>query len=100
MGDYGEMPVFSHNVFWENDLNVYQIYFRTPGGVVRTIEDVQALGGDYTTNRHSDPLLSPELIGQIDSVRYDTITDHTYLFVTETSLADRKLKPGAIMPDT
>ena len=99
MGDYS-MPVFSHNVLWDNDENVYEIYFRTPDGVVRTVEEVQALGGDYATNQHADPGFYQQLTGTVDSVVYDTLSEVTRLYAPAGTFNGRILSPGAIMPDT
>ena len=99
MGDYS-MPICSHNAFWQNDADEYEIYFRTPSGVVRTVEEVQALGGGYATNTHVDPSLVPELLGAVVSAVYNDTTAVSVITTTAGLFHGQSLRGAMLNPDT
>jgi len=63
-----ELCPFHHNVFWDNEIT---FYFNTPDGGLWTIEELQALGGDYVTNMQTDPEFLCEVNGTVDTVIWD-----------------------------
>ncbi len=65
-------PIVVGNNFWNNGNETQELLYEGPDGRIYTVDDLQALGGDFVTNINVDPGLLPEIFGQIDTVIYDS----------------------------
>ncbi|MBD3401458.1 hypothetical protein GF420_01075, partial [candidate division GN15 bacterium] len=92
-------PLVAANAFWGNEGN--EVYFRGPGDIwVFTVEDLQAFGGDFTTNLHSAPDLIPEILGTIDTVMFDIALGRSLIIDTARPWAGTDITGFLICPDT
>jgi len=104
-GKYGysqqnsRLPYFGYNCLWEND-GPTELYFRTPDGDLHTIEEIQALGGDYVTNFSQDPTFAAIVIGEVDTILYDDTTDISTLVCQNSVFANKNLTALIVQPDT
>ncbi len=105
-GNYGYVltdpgtSVLTHNAFYGNKDGIQEVYYRLPSGLVKTIEEIQAEGGEFATNLHVDPQMSAEQIGTITSLRFDTSGFYTVVAGQPSQFAGKSLRGTAISPDT
>ncbi|MFH1699431.1 MAG: right-handed parallel beta-helix repeat-containing protein [Candidatus Zixiibacteriota bacterium] len=96
--DY-EAPIVVGNSHWDNADETQELRYRGPDGWIHTVEELQALGGDFVTNIHVAPGLLPEISGQIDTVIYDSpsglskLVDASGSFPSAATLAGRFVCP-------
>jgi hypothetical protein len=96
--DYGA-PIVVGNNHWGNGDQDGELRYRGPDGWVYSVEDLQALGGDFVTNIHVAPGLLPERTGLIDTVIFDSrsglskLVDATGSFPSAETLAGRFVCP-------
>ena len=90
----------SHNAFYGNNDGSQELYFRLPTGTVKTVEEVQATGGDFATNLHLDPQMSAELIADISSVKFDSARFVSVITSGSGRFSGRNLRGFAVSPDT
>ncbi len=95
--DAGEQLLAANN-FWENGDE--EIRYRGPDGTLYTVEEVQALGGDFATNLHVNPDLIPERFGTGDQFEYDAIRRISKLVDADGHFSEHDLVGRFICPDT
>ena len=96
--NYDALPFrISHNLFWENSDG--ELWIDADEGDLRSVEDLQALGGDYATNTGADPELVAGFEGVVDSVRYLGEDNLSYLFSHDASLDGRDMTEMIVRPD-
>ncbi|MBD3403081.1 T9SS type A sorting domain-containing protein [candidate division GN15 bacterium] len=101
-GDYGLFAgnsgdyLLAANAIWEN--GDQEVRVESPAGRLYTVEGIQALGGEYATNLHVDPGFTPERIGQIDYLQYDSSSWVTR--VVDSDLSGHNMTGLCICPDT
>lgn len=95
---YTEHPLFAHNCFWEND-GGNELGFRTSEGYLWTVEEVQALGGDFATNRHEDPLLIDAVEAVVTGVAYDDTIKQSTVVVDGAPFGAGALAGLIVRPD-
>jgi len=93
-----EIPWFGYNVFRDND-GIYEMYFRTGTGTFRTVEDVQSLGGIYSTNQDIDPSFKAQITGIADSVGYVEKLNRSVIVHSGLSPADTGIEHLIVNPD-
>ena len=93
-------PALSHNVFWGNKDGTEELYVRLASGTYKTVESLQALGGQLATNQHLDPLLVPEHAGTISAITYDASTDESELTDNSADFAGHPLAGKLVNPNT
>ncbi|KAA3630979.1 MAG: T9SS C-terminal target domain-containing protein [Calditrichaeota bacterium] len=99
-GDDGA-PVVAGNNFWNNGSATEELRYEGPDGRIYTVENLQALGGDFSTNINMAPGLVPEIIGAIDTLAYDSQTGLSKLVDESASFpSNQTLVDFAICPDT
>ena len=90
---------FTHNALYENG-TTRELYFRTPSGSLTTLEEIQALGGDYAMNWRLPPGFSAPVLGTITAVVYDSVNNRS-LVTTSIPRPDTAIVPPALLfPDT
>jgi len=97
--NYSTDPYLAYNVFWGNH-GSSELYFVTDSGTLRTVEEVQALGGDYASNMQLDPGFRPELTGTVTEIQYDEEKDESILTGDNADFRDRFLRRMIINPNT
>ena len=93
-------PYFGYNCFWDNNSEDYELYFRTDDSTYYTLEDLQALGGDYLTNVLTAPEYAAGVFGVIDTVMYIDSSGLSALVCAESPFTDRRLDGTVVQPDT
>ncbi len=102
-GDDG-VPIVAGNSFWNNGNEFEELRYEGPGGRIYTVEDLQALGGDFATNVNLPPGLLPEITGQIDTLSFDRtsglskLVDQSASFPSGQDLAGRYVCPDTADP--
>jgi hypothetical protein len=104
-GGYGctklseELPRFAHNIFWENE-GSYQMYLYTPDDPIRTIAELQALGGEYATNDYADPGFGNSLDLAIAVISYQEDGHLSTIKLTQSGVFEEGELEGCIVkPD-
>ena len=103
-GDYGIMKcesgahLLACNDFWEN--GDQELRYQGPSGRIYTVEEIQALGGEFATNLHVDPQFNPERFGQIDQLSYDEVSRLSKLVDGDGSFVSENLIGQCVCPDT
>ncbi len=103
-GDYGlaKTDVGEHllasNALWENGDE--ELRYRGPDGTFYTVEELQALGGEFATNLHLAPDLVPERFGVIDNTAYDDHFRISRLVDAEGHFPNYDLVGRFLCPDT
>ena len=92
------MPYMAFNDFWEND-GTDEINFYHTSGSAGTVEELQALGGDYATNLNLDPEFELEIEGAISLLEYDAEEDQTVLVNIDGVLDGAELDHRIVKPD-
>jgi len=97
--DVDLIPEIVTNTFWEND-DTNELYFNTSSGILYSVAEIQALGGEYATNRNSDPGFKPEITGTITTVDYNESSRLSVLVCDSLDLGNNYLKYAIVNPDT
>ena len=96
--DDDEIPWFGNNIFHDNDGN-YEMWFATGTGDIRTVEELQALGGIYATNQDVDPSFAAEVSGIADSVGYVEKKNRSVIVHSGLDPAGTRVDHMIIKPD-
>jgi hypothetical protein len=93
------LPYFAHNCFWGND-DANELFFDTPSGLLLTVEEVQALGGEFATNMHFEPQFRGEVTGTIAEITYDEPNNRSVIRGEGSPFSGRDLWGTILNPNT
>ncbi|RME26838.1 MAG: right-handed parallel beta-helix repeat-containing protein, partial [Candidatus Zixiibacteriota bacterium] len=90
---------FAHNAIYDNG-TTRELYFNTPNGGLTTVDEIQALGGDYATNYPLPPGFEPPVYSAAVEAVYDTL-EHVTRVITDNVQFDTLVSvPALFYPDT
>jgi hypothetical protein len=96
--DERTLPRFAYNLFQDND-DADELWFGTDSGDLSTVEEVQALGGDYATNRHHPPGFAPLINGVASAIAYLDSINRSILVHGGLDPGDADIEQLIIKPD-
>lgn len=93
-------PVVAGNDFWSNGDETQELRYQGPEGRIYTVEDLQALGGTFSTNINVEPGLIPSDYGQIDTLIYDSRSCRSKLVDAGAGLTPQMIASMVLCADT